>query len=228
MTKEANGKPRGVLALAGIALGLVIAGVVVLVWWLGNRNNRDDTGAAVGGSTPDPTCDPLPAPPTCKAFQKGLSVGCEPPVDLEMIRPLTEDMIIQTKALFNDRVAYSSESDYQAAAEPGDLGRVAFDFIISTEYDTAAWKASEIAQFALQAITANDPDLKDTVITVSSLTDAGLASNPKEKTIVTFYKVSKPSQGEAGRTVTMPSNNRNLGSAYVRDLNPGDKCYTCD
>lgn len=224
------------LALAGLALGLAVVSLV-LVFVL---TKDEDTGSGGGGGnptnppTPQPTSAPTPspdinpAPPTCKAFQRGLNVGCEPPVALDTIRPLTEDMIVQIKALFNDRVPYSSDSNFQNAAKPGDPGRVGFDFVISTQYDTPAWKASEIAQYALQGIAANDPTLDDTVITVSSTTDASLLTNPNEKTIVTFYKVAKPWPGDPGRTLNMPENDRNTGAAYVRTLHPEDKCYSCD
>jgi len=237
----AQKKPSVASIFGGLALVFGILSLVLFIILM-KKDEKDENGGVGGGvggggiptpgpePTPEPTPCPdfLPAPPTCKAFQIGLNVGCEPPVTLNTIRPLTEDMIAQIRALFNDRVAYSSESNFQSAAKAGDQARVGFDFLISTKYDTPSWKASEIAQYALQGITANDPDLKNTVITVSSITDANLVANPNEKTIVTFYKAATPLPGDPGRTTDMPMNDRNTGTAYVRALHPQDKCYLCD
>ena len=216
------------LIVAGTVLGLAVLAVILVIIL---RDDGNDSGGGGDNPTQPPTSTPcpelLPASPTCIAFQRGLNVGCEAPVTLDTIRPLTEDMLVQARALFNNRIAYSSETNFQAPAEVGGEGRISFEFPISTEYDTAAWKASQIAEYILQGITANDPALEDTLITVSSFTDPNQAPDPKQTTYVTFYQVPARGPNGPGRTVTMPDNNRNTGSAYVRKLDPEDKCYKC-
>lgn len=223
---QSNKRKNVALAVAVIAF---LASTTALIFVIFKPENEGGGGGTGGGSVepipPTPEC--FPAPETCKGFQRGLNVGCDPPVPLDTVRPLTEDMILQIKALFGDRVPYSSESNFQVAAKPGDAGQVGFDFLISTEYDSPAWKASQIAEYCLQGITANDQSLEDTAITVSSTVDSSLVSNPKEKTIVTFYKLATPLPGNPGRTTEMPLNDRNTGIAYVRGLHPEDKCYIC-